>query len=78
MKPEAFLAGLGGAVRTFAPALPGPWGGIVGGIGAGIALVAELVAAGRDPIREIERIRAIDWRGVDADIDAKLRERGGT
>lgn len=75
MKPEAFLAGLGGAVRTFAPALPGAWSTIVGGIGAGIGLVAELVAAGRDPVREIERIRALDWRATDDAIDAELARR---
>lgn len=77
MKPEAFLAGLGGAVRTFAPALPGAWSTVVGGIGAGIGLVAELIAAGRDPVATIERIRALDWRATDDAIDAELARRMG-
>lgn len=77
MRPETFLSGLGGGLRAFAPAFPGVWGTIVSGIGAGVGLVADLIAAGRDPVATIERIRAIDWTAADSRIDALIRERTG-
>lgn len=71
------MSGLAAAVRGFAPGLPGPWGGIVGGVASAVSLVADLIAAGRDPVTEIERIRALDWRKADDEVDAELRRRMG-
>lgn len=65
------------AASAIAPLLPGPAGMAAGVIGAGVALAADLAAAGEEPIAAIQRIR--DTHPLLAQVekrwDARMRKR---
>ena len=79
MKPEDLLRGIGAGATQFGAALPGGWRLAVQGLGAAVQLVGDLVAAGRDPVAAITRIRsiAIGASEDDAEIDAEIARRIG-
>lgn len=56
----SLLSRIGEGAVAAAPALPGTAGLIVGGIGAGVSLVGDLIALERDPVVQINAIRDLD------------------
>jgi len=56
----SLLARIGEGAVAIAPKIPGTAGLIVGGVGAGVALVGDLFALGRDPVVHIDEIRDLD------------------
>jgi hypothetical protein len=56
----AILARIGEGARTAAPSIRGTWGTVLGGVGAGLSLVGDLIALNRDPVVHIDAIRDLD------------------
>lgn len=56
----SLLSRLGEGAVALAPKIPGTAGAVLGGVGAGVALVGDLLALNRDPVVHIDAIRDLD------------------
>lgn len=56
---EQILQGIGGALTSLAPLTTGPWRVALAGIGAAVALAADLVAHDLDPVATIGEIQSV-------------------
>jgi hypothetical protein len=73
------LRTLATAGKLLGPKLPGVAGAVIESVGAGAALAADLVAAGHNPVAQIERLRRHDTLLADVrrDWEQRFRDKFG-